>query len=151
MIKTIEFYVKNKEIYLPIGVFDRHIRITEVTASRLPHKMNEMLPITRDFLQSGIECVNDIISNYKAKIDACNRDIETVKSLQGNTISEKFSAMQKINDTIDEYLELISDYSTVKNYYVSLIFIIDSLWLYNDIHKQEIDKDNYIFIKMINS
>lgn len=158
MINLVSFYIKcannNAENdlkcennYLPIGAFDRNCKMTNIVAKRLPYnKIGEKVPVTKAFVDGVVELVNDIISNYKAKIDVCSRDVETIKSLQGHTINEKFEAISKIKDTIDEYIEIIAEYSTVKNYFETLVVILNSI---NQTDYLDIDENSYIFVEVI--
>lgn len=140
MSQYIEFYIKGKNEYLPIGIFSRNNSIYRVMNESVDvPAYDKVAPLKVQHISLALKDVIDEKLGFKKRI----AELEEKKSLVAtfnNSVEDKTTAIFNINEDIKSYEELIEEINVAIGYLTSLYDIIDAVRYVKDY-----DVDNYIY------
>ena len=125
----IQFFIKGKDQYYPIGTYCRSSAIYEGFDEYVPYE--NICAITVEKLAEIRENVNTSIDRWNRFISEEEHKLEMV-SKTNNSIEEKMEAYESIMASIGEMRELIDGLNFVKHYIIMLNDMIDEV-KYGDI------------------
>ena len=120
----IQFFIRNDEAFMPIGVYSRNNKVYEYFDEYTPWEM--IRPITRPLLNKIRDDVNEDILYYQKRYDRAKEMKEYVASMN-NSLEEKMEWIGNIETTLGDCCEEIEQANYAKQYLNFLDDILESV------------------------
>lgn len=134
----IQFFIRNDEAFMPIGIYIRSSKIYEYFDDYTPWE--KIKRITRPLLDKIRDNVNDDILDYQKRYDRAKEMKEYVAGMN-NSMDEKMEWIENIEATLEDCCEEIKRAEYVKHYLNFLDDIIESVE-----YEEHIDYKNYLYV-----
>lgn len=134
----IQFFIRNDEAFMPIGIYCRGSKIYQHFDEYTPWE--KIKPITRPLLGKIRDNVNDDILYLQKRYDRAKEMKEYVAGMN-NSMDEKMEWIENIEVTLDGCREGIEEAEYVKHYLTFLDDIIESVE-----YEEHIDHKNYLYV-----
>ena len=134
----IQFFVRNDEAFMPIGIYVRGSRIYQYFDEYTPWE--KIKPVTRPLLNKIRDDVNDDILYFQKRYDRAKEMKEYVAGMN-NSMEEKMEWVENIEATLGDCREEIEKAEYVKTYLNFLDNIIESVE-----YEEHIDHKAYLYV-----
>lgn len=134
----IQFFIRNEDAFMPIGIYIRGSKIYEYFDDYTPWE--KIKHVTRPLLDKIRDNVNDDILYYQKRYDHAKEMKEYVAGMN-NSMDEKMEWVENIEATLGDCCEEIEKAECVKHYLNFLDDIIDSVE-----YEEHIDHKNYLYV-----
>lgn len=138
MSSYVQFFIRNDEAFMPIGVYSRNSKIYECFNEYTPWE--KIKPITRPLLNKIRDDVNEDILSFQKRYDHAKEMKEYVAGMN-NSMEEKLGWIDNIEATLGDCREEIERAECVKHYLNFLDDIIESVE-----YETHIDHKNYLYV-----
>ena len=134
----IQFFIRNNETFMPIGIYIRSSKIYEYFDEYTPWERIKV--VTRPLLDKIRDNVNDDILCFQKRYDRAKEMKEYIAGMN-NSMDEKMEWIEDIEATLGDCCEEIERAEYVKHYLSFLDDIIESAEYENNI-----DHKNYLYV-----
>ena len=134
----IQFFVRNENAFMPIGIYSRSNTIYQYFDEYTPWE--KIKPITRPLLNKIRGDVNEDILSYQKRYNHAKEMKEYVATMN-NSMDEKMEQIENIEEILGVCLEGIEKAEYVKNYLNFLDDIIEAVE-----YEEHIDYKNYLYV-----
>ena len=134
----IQFFVRNENAFMPIGIYCRGSKIYEYFDEYTPWE--KIKCITRPLLNKIRDDVNEDILSYQKRYDRAKEMKEYVATMN-NSMDEKLEQIENIEEILGVCLEGIEKAEYVKNYLNFLGDIIEAVE-----YEEHIDYKSYLYV-----
>lgn len=134
----IQFFVRNDEAFMPIGIYCRVNKIYQYFDEYTPWE--KIKPITRPLLNKIRDDINDDILYYQKRYDRAKEMKEYVAGMN-NSMDEKMEWIENIESTLDDCTKEMEEAKYVKHYLNFLDDIIESVE-----YEEHIEYKNYLYV-----
>lgn len=140
MSQYIEFYIKGKNEYLPIGIFSRSNSIYRVMSESVNVPVyDKVVPLKVQHISLALKDATDEKLRFEKRI-AELREEKALVATFNNSVEDKTTAIFNINEDIKSYEELVEEINAAIGYLTSLYDIIDAVR-----YMKDYDMDNYVY------
>lgn len=140
MSQYIEFYIKGKNEYLPIGIFSRSNSIYRIMSESVNvPAYDKVAPLKVQHISLALKDATDEKLRFEKRI-AELREEKALIATFNNSVEDKTAAIFNINEDIKSYEELIEEINVAIGYLTSLYNIIDAVR-----YMKDYDVDNYVY------
>ena len=134
----IQFFIRNDEAFMPIGIYCRGSKIYEYFDDYTPWE--KIKHVTQPLLDKIRDNVNDDILSFQERYDRAKEMKEYIAGIN-NSMDEKMEWIENIEATLGECCEEIKKAEYVKHYLNFLDDIIESVE-----YEKHIDYKNYLYV-----
>ena len=134
----IQFFIRNDEAFMPIGIYIRSSKIYEYFDDYTPWE--KIKPVTRPLLDKIRDNVNDDILYFQKRYDSA-KEMKAYVAGMNNSMDEKMEWIENIEATLGDCCEEIEKAEYVKHYLNFLDDIIESVE-----YEECIDYKNYLYV-----
>lgn len=134
----IQFFVRNDEAFMPVGIYSRNNEIYQYFDEYAP--WGKIKHITQPLLSMIRDDVNDAILYFQKRHDRTKEMKEYVAGMN-NSMDEKMGWIENIEATLGDCREEIKKAEHVKTYLNFLDDIIESVE-----YEEHIDHKNYLYV-----
>ena len=125
MSSYLNFFIRNKNKFLPIGSFCRSSEIYQL-GSILFAPYEKVKPLTRENIRQAIDCCDSKIKEYKTSIQCIRSKISFLMGCN-DSLEVKLENYECYLESIQEYKEEIEDITYAKDYFITLDCILDDV------------------------
>lgn len=134
----IQFFIRNENAFMPIGIYIRGSYIYQYFDEYTP--WGQIKVVTRPLLDKIRDDVNDDILYFQKRYDRAKEMKEYVAGMN-NSMDEKMEWVENIEATLGDCCEEIEKAECVKHYLNFLDDIIESVE-----HEEHIDHKHYLYV-----
>ena len=134
----IQFFIRNENAFMPIGIYCRSSHIYKYFDDYTPWE--KIKHVTRPLLDKIRDNVNDDILEQQKRYDRAKEMKEYVAGMN-NSMDEKMEWIENIEATLEDCCEEIKKAEYVKHYLNFLDDIIESVE-----YEEHIDYKNYLYV-----
>ena len=134
----IQFFIRNDEAFMPIGIYCRVNKIYHYFDEYTPWE--KIKPVTRPLLNKIRDDVNEDILYLQERCDRAKEMKEYIAGMN-NSVEEKMERIENIEEALGDYHEELEEVEYVKTYLNFLDNIIESVE-----YEEHIDHKNYLYV-----
>ncbi len=138
MSSYIQFFVRNDEAFMPIGIYPRGSRIYQYFDEYTPWE--KIKSVTHPLLDKIRDDVNDDILYFQKRYDRA-REMKEYVATMNNSMDEKMEWIENIEATLSDCCEEIEKAEYVKHYLNFLDDIIESVE-----YEEHIEYKAYLYV-----
>ena len=134
----IQFFVRNENTFMPIGIYSRNNTIYAYFDEYTPWE--KIKPVTRGLLNKIRDNINEDLTAMQKRYDRAKEMKEWIATLN-NSLEEKMEYIENTEEVLSECCEAIERLTYTKHYLNFLDDIIESVE-----YEDNIDHKNYLYV-----
>lgn len=134
----IQFFVRNENAFMPIGVYSRNNTIYAYFDEYTPWE--KIKPVSRGLLNKVRDDINEDLATIQKRYDRAKEMKEWIATLN-NSLEEKMEYIENTEEVLSECCEAIEQLTYTKHYLNFLDDVIESVE-----YEEHIDHKNYLYV-----
>lgn len=134
----IQFFIRNENTFMPIGVYSRNNTIYQYFDEYTPWE--KIKPVSRGLLNKVRDDINEDLAAMQKRYDRAKEMKEWIATLN-NSLEEKMEYIENTEEVLNECCEAIEQLTYAKHYLNFLDDVIESVE-----YDKNIDHKNYLYV-----
>ena len=134
----IQFFIRNNDVFMPIGIYSRNNTIYQYFDEYTP--WGKIKLVTRELLRKVRDNINEDLAATQKRYDYAKERKEWIATLN-NSLEEKMEYIESVEELLSECCETIEQLTYTKHYLNFLDDVIESVE-----YEEHIDHKNYLYV-----